>query len=828
MRRPEAKYRVYYFPHFHYDVVWRFNRRDCSYINHRLLRHVAVLCSIFPDFKFGVEDAYQFMEIERRDPALFKRLKEEASRGRLVVVDGQYLMADSFLPGGEVFVREILRGKRYVKEKLGLDVKVGWLVDSFGLNAQIPQIYVDAGYRWLVFGRGRERKPGSADFKWRGLDGTEILTHYLCSKHSYHVGIFAEHLYDNLEELRMYAATKHILMPCGVGSCPFPEWVLRAVEDFEEKHPEYEIELSTPEDYFKALEEEGVELPVEEGEMYSGERIFDSVWSTRMWVKLGYFKVRNLILNAERFSTIAWLLGKPYPERELKEAWDQVLFLAFHDVVTGTSVDEVFYEVSDVIDILITSLSSILSSALGYIASKACIGSRSIVIFNPNSFESKGYVEYELRFSPEEKVKHVEVEGVPCELVEEERDVEGWLRRAKLGFIATAPPLGYRVYRLRHASSPEGLRRIHGRTYIDNGRVRVEVDPITGVLTVIDRELGSFKCRLELENEVGSVYSHRDITRDLAGLVAAEGERSSNKPVFNVSDVQVIEGSVSQRLLVKEELYGCFWPYRLHEHFGIELHRQKLMDVEKEVRIYRGLPWVEVVVRLRNKFPHIRLRWCFDLGFKGRYVASTAFGAIERRPEPKEHPMEDWMDYSCEEKGFTLFTRGIPGHQVEEGKVYLTLLRSVDLLSYGDKGPIMPVPDALELNRDYVFEFAFMLHRGGWKEVKAWREALCFVNPLMPMLVEPAKAKGELPGDEFSFLSLPDHAVLTCLKRSEDGRHVVARFYEASGSQGEASLTLFKEPREVLLSNITEEKEEPCSLNVKLRPFQIVTLKLAL
>jgi len=369
---------------------------------------------------------------------------------------------------------------------------------------------------------------------------------------------------------------------------------------------------------------------------------------------------------------------------------------------------------------------------------------------------------------------------------------------------------------------------MHGKTYIENEKIRVEVDPLTGILTVTYRDLGTITCRLEIENEVGSVYSHRDITRELAGLVAAEGLKSSNKPVFNVTNIKVLEGPLSQRLIVEEELYGCFWPYRLHDHYGTELYRYKLMDIRKEIRIFKDIPWVEVKLKLKNDFPHIRLRWRFDLNFKGRYMASTPFGAIERKPEPREYPMECWMDYSNEEKGFSLFTRGIPGHQVENGKVYLTLLRSVDLLSHGDKGPIIPVMDALEVNREYEYEFAFMLHKGDWREAKVWAKALSFVDPPISMQIREVKAKGELPGDKYSFLSLTDNAILTCLKRSEDGRHVVARFYEASGQASNVKLSFFRRPRQILKSNITEEKEEPGSLEMELRPYQIVTLKLAL
>ncbi|RLE47264.1 MAG: hypothetical protein DRJ31_09090 [Candidatus Methanomethylicota archaeon] len=824
----EAKFRVYFFPHYHYDVVWRFNKRDYSYINHRLLRQVATLCSLFPEFRFGIEDAYQLVEVERRDPALFNKLKEEALKGSVAIVDGQYLMADTYLSGGEVFVREILRGKRYVKERLGIDVDVGWIIDSFGLNAQIPQIYADAGYKWIVFGRGYEKKLGGADFRWRGLDGTEILAHYLCSKHSYHVGLFAEYLHDNIEELRKYATTRHILMPCGIGSTPFPEWVLKALEDFRKKHPEYEVVIATPREYFEALEKEGAQLKVEEGEMYRGDRVFDGVWSTRMWMKLDYYKVRNLMLNAEKFSTIAWLLGMQYPDHELKKAWDDVLLLAFHDVVTGTSMDEVFVEVRDLIDELKPRLSGLLSSALNYIASKVWTDGKALIVFNPNSFEVKNYVEQEVVFAPEERVRYIGVEGALCEIVEEDRNSEGWLIRAKLGFIASAPPIGYRVYDLEPALRHEKLRVVHGKTYVENDKVRIEVDPITGVLTVIDREVGTVKCRFEVENEVGSVYTHRDLAKGIVGLVAAEGVKASNKPVFNISDVRVLEGPVSQRLIVKEELYGCFWPYRLHEHYGTELYRYKLMDIVKEIRVYKEIPWIEVKVKLKNDFPHIRLKWCFDLGFKGEYVASTAFGSVKRTPELREYPMEDWMFYGNGEKGFTLFTRGIPGHQVEDSKVCLVLLRSVDLLSHGDKGPIVPVLDALEINKSYSYEFAFMLHKGDWQDIKSWKHALSYSNPLLAVQVKEAKARGELPSGEHSFLSLPDDAVLTCLKRSEDNKNLVIRFYDASGRGCKAVVNFFKQPRQVFRSNITEEKEEPCSLSVELKPYQIATLKLSL
>ena len=39
------------------------------------------------------------------------------------------------LPNGEVLIREISDGKRYIKQKLDQDVIVGWGADEFRFNA---------------------------------------------------------------------------------------------------------------------------------------------------------------------------------------------------------------------------------------------------------------------------------------------------------------------------------------------------------------------------------------------------------------------------------------------------------------------------------------------------------------------------------------------------------------------------------------------------------------------------------------------------------------------------------------------------------------------
>ncbi len=826
---------IIFSPVFHYDVVWKFNKEDYSYINLRLLRQVVELCSLFPEFRFGIEDAYQLEEVERLDPGLFKKIKHLAAKGMIEVIDGQYLMADSFLPGGEALISGILRGKRYVKEKLGLDVEVGWIADSFGLNAQTPQIYRDAGYRWLAFGRGFDIKKGTSEFWWEGLDGTRILSHYFASKHGYRAGLFAEQLEENISELKGYASTESILMPCGIGGCPFPERLFKAIDDFNAKNTDQHIKIASPKEFFRALEKEADSLGLEKGEMYQGDRVFDGVWSTRMWLKSKYSKVKNLLLNTERFATIAWLLGKPYPKRELSEAWDKALFLAFHDVITGTSIDEVYREVEQKVGTLETTLEPLLASSLNHLSSQIPAGGKRLILFNPNSFEVSDYIEAEVCFGDEDRMRGFAVEDTEWELIEEDRNEQGWVKWAKIGLLTRVPPLGYRVYPLRpEQSAPSTRRAIYSSNVIENDYLRVEVNPTDGKYQIFDAD-GQEVVReisLELENELGSVYSHRDISRELIGLVGAEGDISPNTALFKISGLKVERGRISSKISLTEEVYGCFWPYRLKEHRSVEFYRQKLMEIEKEAYLYKGIPWVKLTIKLRSSFPHVRVRVRIDPGIPdGKCTAGTVFGAIEREAEPRDYPMEDWIDYATKERGVAVLTRGIPSYEVSGGNIFLTLLRSVSLLSHGDKGPVVPVMDALELGKEYEFQFAVYPHHNSWKEDKTWAKALSFINQPIYSYVEDRSSESlnlerRLPNDQFSFASLQGNVVLSRLKQSEDGTCAVIRCYETSGEPANLHLNLWKKPRALLSSNVLEEKEEQVGKEIELRPFQIATFKI--
>ena len=94
-------------------------------------------------------------------------------------VGGSDVINDCNLPCGETLVRHILYGKRFFRDALGVDITTWWALDTFGHNAQMPQILKSAGFKSMWFSRGAPHRDLPSEFRWQGLDGSQIDAYWL-------------------------------------------------------------------------------------------------------------------------------------------------------------------------------------------------------------------------------------------------------------------------------------------------------------------------------------------------------------------------------------------------------------------------------------------------------------------------------------------------------------------------------------------------------------------------------------------------------------------------------------------------------------------------
>ena len=829
---------IYLVPHSHYDVAWAFTKEDYLQINENILQQAVELMKRYEEYRFSWEQIFPLKVLEERNPELWSGIKEAIQRGKLEIVDGQYLMPDTMLPGGEVLIREIVFGKRYCKEKFGVDVPVAWCADSFGMNAQLPQIYKKSGYKWVAFRRGTREV--QSEFSWKGLDGTTILAHWMPL--GYRAGLNLAQLEEGYIDLNKYASTFHILMPSGSGVTLPQEETVEVVKKWNKEHEGgSEMKIATPSEFFQAIEKEGKRFEVVEGELYDAglSEVFPQVCSSRMWVVLGARKCEKLLTTAECFATLAWLLGKEYPASGLNACWEKALFVGFHDIITGCGVDNIYDEVRDIFSFLERELSRITSESLRFIASRINTQGEAVIVFNPLARGMSNWCEVDLEPGGSWR-KEPGLEGIESQIIEVERDSEGNIKRARLGFLADLPPLGYKIYRLAERKRGVKSEIKLEPNKLENSFFKIKVEPETGIIEVLDKggKLLVKGNELNIENEIGDLYYHRYMFFELIKNESGEGLRYG---AFKPKSFKIENGHLKSKIIFENEYYCLRWPYRMLDKLKPMFYKYKVMDISKEVIIYRDLPRIEFITKVDNKYPNIRLRVKFDTEKERMvYFRETQFGVVpepteqfaivgERKEKPAGIPnFLSWFDHGDGTRGITFMNKGIPAAEMRDGSVYLTLLRSVGTLSAdGEAGPLVPTPDALEL-RDYEFEYALQPHEGDWREAETYKWAQEFHHVPLPVQGD---FRGSLPGKS-SFLRIsPDNLILSAFKKAEDGDEVILRFFETKGEETMAEIELFREIKRAAVVDLLEREEfemKPSgnTLKMQVKPFEIVTLKL--
>ncbi len=846
---------IYVVPHSHYDVVWVFTKEDYFRINTEfVLSRVVRLLEEFKEYRFLIEQTFLLEEIERRNPALFEKIKKFIKEGRIEIANGEYLMADTMLPQEETIVREILVGKRYVKQKFGKNVEVMWQADSFGLNAQLPQVYRKSGYKYLAFRRGSpEIKP--SEFWWEGLDGTRILTHVFPL--GYRAGLYLDRLEDSYSFLKECAFANHILMPSGSGSTPPQRELVEVVRKWNQVHKDAVMKIATPSEFFKAIERYAKELPVRKGEMYCGRfsMVFPDTASTRIWIKLSLRKLECDLLSLERFDTVSGILSGHYRKREIDRCWKRVLFNAFHDILPGTGVDECYAEVKQNVEFLRKAIPNVLKDVLKQILSKDSNEEENgdVAVFNPLSWDVENWVEVDLNFEEGEvrQVKGVKSgdEERKVEILRMSKHPDGSIKHVRIGFVASVPALGYKIYRVIEREPREVksgfLKR--SNTSITNEFFSVEFNPENGIISVTKDGNVLLKEGNEIvvESESGNLYTHKE---DIGIPLKTESGEGVKFGRFRAESMKVEETPLRVIVTFDTKYYSLIWPYRLTKKFKPVMWRHNYITFSKRMIVYKDLPRIDFVTLVRNNHPRVRVRVRFSTNLKNdEYACDTQFGAINRKANmyyfnptnwmekpTGTYPTLRWMDYSYGKHGITFMNRGTPEHEVRDDCVYLTLLRSVDLLAHGKEGPAIPVLDALEIGKEYEFRYAVYPHEGSWVEAKSYKRGYEFNYDLVAFQVSRKKKFRRAR----SFLRItPDNVVLTALKKAEDGNGVILRVYEAVGRKAKVRMEFFQNVESARVVNLLEEYEKEFDKRVEVRknkvefdikPFEIVTLRVKL
>ena len=275
------------------------------------------------------------------------RLRALLDAGRLEV-GPSYVLPDEILVGGEPLVRNLLLG-RHVCRRFGVEPsRAGYLPDSFGHPAQMPQILAGFGIRTCLFSRGMGDQLDDVGVLFRWHAGpAEIVA---CQMHPHYDNFARLTWYHDAEErvrgivdafgdLVRAAGSDVIVLANGSDHLPIepelPEILAELSRTFGA-----EFRIGRYEDH--APETGG--LPEYEGELVGSrlQNVLRGVNSARIYLKQANERAERRLLAIETAAALRTLRGEaPYPAADLRLAWRNLLRNHPHDSICGCSCDEV-------------------------------------------------------------------------------------------------------------------------------------------------------------------------------------------------------------------------------------------------------------------------------------------------------------------------------------------------------------------------------------------------------------------------------------------------------------------------------------------------------
>jgi alpha-mannosidase len=352
--------------HAHIDSAWLWPLRETVRKVGRTVANVTALMDDHPELIFAMSSAQQWEWMRDHRPDLWERMKEKVATGQLVPVGGMWVESDTNMPGSEALARQLVHGKRFFLDELGVETDEIWLPDSFGYTAAFPQLVHLSQSTWFFTQKmcwSQFNKFPHHTFWWEGLDGSRVFTHFP-PVDTYNAEFSGNEMGRLVRNFADKGRANRSVVPFGWGDGgggPTREMLGRAAR-LADLEGSARVEIEAPAAFFAKAREEYPQAPVWVGEMYL--ELHRGTYTSQAKNKQGNRRAESLLREAELWSaTAAVHTGHAYPYEELDRIWKTVLLHQFHDILPGSSIAWVHRESRKTYQRLFGELDAIISAA---------------------------------------------------------------------------------------------------------------------------------------------------------------------------------------------------------------------------------------------------------------------------------------------------------------------------------------------------------------------------------------------------------------------------------------------------------------------------------
>lgn len=768
--------------HTHIDVAWLWCLEQTRAKAVRSFSTELELMDEYPEHKFGSSQPQLYQFVKEDCPEIYERIKEKVKEGRWEVEGAMWLEADCNLSSGESLIRQILHGKRFMKEEFDVDSKVLWLPDVFGYSAALPQILKKTGVETFVTSKihWSESNHFPYDtFIWKGIDGTEVFTQFITGGDhqvrlndgttfsTYNAQILPISMAKGWEIYQQKNINNEFLVSFGFGDGG--GGVTREMLEMQRRLQHGipgtpKTRLTTIEDALKRIKKnvEDKKVPTWFGELYL--ELHRGTYTSQAKNKR-YNRYSEFMLQHVEAASITdkVLLQGVYPKKELYADWTTVLLNQFHDIIPGSSIAEVYEESQKQYLELLENNAKRSASTIAHLAEQT---------------EQKGIFVYNTAGTSRDGV--VELDGQKY-------------------FAKDVPAFGWKVI---EASETAGSTLAVSEKHMENDFFAIKLDE-TGALSGIYDKIND---REVLSGRANVLEAYDDHPSDWDNWEISNYHRESMWEINDVSEISTEMDEISASVKIKR-------PF-LHS------------SITQIVTIYRDMPRIDFDVEMDWHEHHVFLKTAFPVDIlSDKATFEIQYGATERPTHTNttwdaakfEVCAQKWVDYAECGYGVAMMNDCKYGHDIHDGVMRLSLIKCGTY------------PDPMADNGYHHAKYSIMPHAGSWQEAGVANEAYVFNCPL---IAAKAAGNGKL-ASEYSFVHTDcPNVIVTVAKEACDSEDIIIRAYEANGKRTKTAITLGFDVSEVAEVNMLEtevmEKLGVCDhvFRTVFKPYEIKTFRI--
>jgi len=795
--------------HAHIDVAWLWTLGQTRRKSGRTFYTVMRLMEQFPDYHFTQSQPQLYDYVRQDYPELFEAIKQQVADGRWEPIGGTWVEMDCNVSGPESLARQFLLGRTFFQEHFGPDAEspVLWLPDVFGYSWALPQLIKQADMDYFMttkIGWNQYNRLPYDSFWWQGLDGTCVLTHFICTPHggdahwvsTYNGDASPAQIMGTWTTFQQKELQHELLTSVGYGDGgggPTRE-MLENIREMAAFPATPRVRQASAGEFFRNLDAtSGDLLPTWNGELYL--EYHRGTYTTHSRNKRANRKSEFLLHDAEFLAAWAALLDTDYqyPTDTLRKAWELVCLNQFHDIIPGSSIGPVYVESLEQYAEVQEKAAAVQDAALSVIVDKF---SGDLLIVNPTAF-----VRDDLAFWPGQLAAGQHLQREDSTPVPAQSTADGtWIAAGELDPFSVTP------LSIVEGESPTSDTALTATpNLLENDYLRVELNDAGDIIRIYDKA------------------NQREVLP--AGTVANQFQAFEDRPIgFDAWDIDIFfddkmwtaDPATSVQVVEAGPLRATLEIHRRVLHSDI-VQRISLVYNSSQLDFDTTIDWQERSILLKVAFP------VEVLSPVATY--EIQWGNVERPTHRNtswdwarfETCAQKWVDLSEGNYGVSLLNDCKYGHDIRDNVMRISLLR----------GTTMPDPQA-DFG-EHHFVYSLLPHAGRWDENTI--AAAYTLND--PLIVTDGQGSKEPSVSNLQSLVSVDqpNIVIETVKQAEDGNGVIVRLYESQRQRCPVTLTTGFDLADAWHTNLLEENQTALTLdgnNVTLfvKPYEIVTLRL--